>query len=110
MAPTFTGPCVAVIFTSKLREGEELRKRYGVMAKRMSELATQQPGYILEESTRQEDGFGISVSYWKDEESARAWKENKAHAAAQKMGKEQFYEWFSVRVAQVGREYGGQTP
>jgi heme-degrading monooxygenase HmoA len=105
----FTGPCIAVIFISQLKEGDELRTRYGKLARKISELAMQQPGYIHEESSRSPDGFGVSVSYWKDTESALAWKANPTHEAAQRAGKEQFYEWYQVRIANVSREYGHQA-
>ena len=105
MKPALVGNCIAVIFTSQLKK-EVDRVRYRAMAEHMSALAAEQPGYLREESVRGEDGFGVSVSYWKDAERAIAWKNNAAHQAAQKAGKEEFYAWYQVRIGMVTREYG----
>jgi len=52
------------------------------------------------------DGVGITVSYWRDEESARAWKRVAEHVEAQRRGRAQWYVAYRVRVAEVVREYG----
>ena len=68
------------------------------------ELAQQQPGYLGAESAR--EAIGITVSYWATEDDARAWKRVLEHAEAQRIGRERWYEQYSVRVATVTREYG----
>lgn len=45
------------------------------MSARMQELAQQQPGFLRLESVRSPDGTGITISYWEDLASIRAWKE-----------------------------------
>ena len=97
-----TPPYVAVIFTSIRTSGDN---GYAAAAQRMEELAAQQPGYIGIESARDAAGFGITVSYWRDEESARAWKQVAEHAEAQRRGRDEWYESYAVRVATVTREY-----
>jgi heme-degrading monooxygenase HmoA len=92
-----------VIFTSVRTAGDD---GYGRTADRMAELAAQQPGYLGVESAR--DGVGITVSYWRDEESARAWKQVAEHRVAQRRGREAWYAEYRVRVAVVTREYGLQ--
>lgn len=94
-------PYYAVIFTS-LRTGGD--NGYGKMAERMVELASKQPGFLGTESAREE--VGITVSYWADLASIKQWKENVQHKAAQKLGREQWYASFKVRVARVETEYG----
>ena len=76
------------------------------MSERMAELAAQQPGYLGVESARGADGFGITVSYWKDEASARAWKQVGEHLGAQALGRSRWYEAFEARIATVTRAYG----
>jgi len=97
-------PYLAVIFTSRRTPGDE---GYGAMAAEMETLAAAQPGYLGIESARGADGLGITVSYWRDEESVRAWKAVARHRAAQAAGRAQWYEHFEVRVARVERAYGG---
>ncbi len=74
------------------------------MAVRMEELAAQQPGYLDIESAR--GGLGITVSYWADDASARAWKQIGEHLVAQRTGQEHWYSDYRVRVARVERDYG----
>jgi len=90
----------AVIFTSIRNDNDNT---YPEMADRMAELAKEQPGYLGHESAREDTG--ITVSYWKDLESIRKWKENAEHKIAQKMGREKWYKSFKVRICKVEREY-----
>ena len=74
IAKTPRPPYYAAVFTSLRTDGD---RGYGHMAKRMAELAAQQPGFLGMESARTADGLGITVSYWSSEEAIAAWK---AHA------------------------------
>jgi heme-degrading monooxygenase HmoA len=98
-------PYVAVIFTSVRAAGDD---GYAATAARMDELAAQQPGYLGIESVRAggEGGPGITVSYWATEHHARAWKRVAEHLAAQRAGRERWYEKYTVRIATVTRAYG----
>jgi heme-degrading monooxygenase HmoA len=107
-AATPSPPYVAVVFTS-LRtngSGDEADDGYDETSDRMEELAASQPGYLGIESARGADGGGITVSYWADDDAARAWKRVAEHAEAQRMGRERWYAGYRVRVARVEREYG----
>ncbi len=103
-ASRLTPPYYAVIFTSRLKPGAD---DYGVTAQRMLELAQTMPGYLGIESARNAEGFGIAVSYWKDEESIRHWKAQDEHRATQARGKAEWYEHYEGRVARVERDYSG---
>ena len=46
----------------------------------MDELVLGQPGFLGVESVRDARGLGVTVSYWADEESARAWRAQAEHA------------------------------
>ena len=104
LAATPAPPYVAVIFTS-LRSDED-PEGYAAMADDMERLAAEQPGYLGIESARTPGGLGITVSYWRTVEEARAWKGVAAHAGAQKLGRERWYRAYRVRIAEVAREYG----
>ena len=97
-------PYYAVIFSSKLSENAE---GYGAMAERMVELAKEQDGFLgVESASRTSEGFGITVSYWRDLESIKKWKAQSEHAAAQRMGRDAFYRSYRLRIARVERDYG----
>jgi len=51
---------------------------YGATADRMVELASKQPGFLGIESTRDEAGFGITVSYWESEAAIAAWRRGRS--------------------------------
>ncbi|MEP5167843.1 MAG: antibiotic biosynthesis monooxygenase [Shimia thalassica] len=103
-APLPEPPYYAVIFTAQRTEGDF---GYGAMADQMGELAQNQPGYLGVESTRDEAGLGITVSYWADEDSLKGWKEVAQHLLAQKLGKTRWYSYYTLRVAKVERAYAG---
>ncbi len=103
-ARNLTLPYYAVIFSAQRREGDH---GYARMADKMEQMAAQQPGYLGIESSRDADGFGITVSYWRDAESVRAWKQVAEHLGAQALGKSQWYEHYELRVAKVERAYDG---
>ncbi|MBL4710750.1 MAG: antibiotic biosynthesis monooxygenase [Flavobacteriales bacterium] len=94
-------PYYAVIFTSKLKEGNQ--ESYRKMAQRMEELAEKQEGYLGIESAK--EGIGITVSYWKDLTSIQQWKQNSDHIQAQELGKRSWYEAYTIRIAKVEKEY-----
>ena len=97
----------AVIFSSVRAEGYD--EEYSEMAALMEELASKQGGFVGIESARGSDGFGITVSYWKSEACIRNWRTNVEHMAAQKLGREQWYQSYSIRIARVNREYHYET-
>jgi heme-degrading monooxygenase HmoA len=105
IAQTPQPPYTAVIFTSLRTEGEN---GYGRMSARMEALAEKQPGFLGMESAR--DGLGITVSYWRDEAAARAWKQVAEHLIAQRRGRDVWYADYQVRVATVTRSYGPEGP
>lgn len=101
-AKTPNPPYYAVIFTSVRAPADN---GYEEMAHRMVELAGRQPGFLGVESSREHNGFGITVSYWASLEDIEAWKAHAEHMVAQEYGKEHWYERYEVRVAIVERAY-----
>jgi heme-degrading monooxygenase HmoA len=93
-------PYYAVVFTSLRTEGD---RGYGATAQRMLELAAQQPGYLGVDSTRGEDGLGITVSYWRDAQSVAAWRRVAEHENAQRAGRAAWYQEYAIHVARVER-------
>ena len=97
-------PYFAVIFPSR-RPGGGPDDGYAEMAARMSALAASQPGYLGEESVRAADGSGITVSYWRDRQSIRAWREHAEHVEARRRGRTRWYLDWAIRVCRVERAY-----
>ena len=105
IAQTPEPPYTAVIFTSLRTDGDHGYER---MAARMEALAAQQPGFLGIESARED--LGITVSYWRDDAAAVAWKQVAEHRIAQERGREAWYVDYQVRVATVTRSYGSDGP
>ena len=97
-------PYWAVIFPNQQSGDVE---GYGEMAEAMVALAADQPGFLGIDSARGADGFGVTVSYWADEESIAAWKAVSKHRAAQDRGIDQWYSSYEVIVAEAKRTYRG---
>jgi heme-degrading monooxygenase HmoA len=101
-------PCYAVIFSSlRTNPRTEGDREYGATAQRMQELAMGMPGYLGIESARGADGFGITVSYWRDEAAIAAWRRHGEHLLAQERGKREWYTHYDLRIARVERSYSG---
>lgn len=96
-------PYYIVTFTSKRSEGDN---GYGDMDALMSAIAVQQPGYLGVESIRRADGFGLTNSFWRDEQSILQWKQQADHLMAQRKGRTDWYEFYNVRVGRIERAYG----
>lgn len=103
-AATPEPPYYAVIFTAQRSQGDH---GYAAMADRMMTMALAQPGCLGAESTRDAEGLGITVSYWRDHANLVAWKQVAEHMVAQRLGRERWYEHYELRVARVERAYSG---
>ena len=94
-------PYYAVIFTTLRTDVDD---DYMITANRMEELAKKQDGYLGIESARNE--LGITVSYWRDLEAIKNWRNNTEHTLAREMGRAKWYETFKLRICKVERDYG----
>lgn len=102
MKPNRTGQ-IAVIFCSVRTEADA--EGYGAAAVEMEQLAAKQPGYCGIKSARDTDGFGITVSYWTDEDAAKAWRDQPDHARIRELGRGRWYASYTLEVAQISRGY-----
>ena len=91
----------AVIFTSRLKRSAE---GYNAMAEEIAELSRQQPGFLGIESVRAPSGDGITVCYWESLDAIAAWKANARHAEAQRRGRSEWYERYSLKICRIERE------
>ena len=48
----------------------------------------------------------LSLSFWRDEEAVKAWRNQPEHQTAQKAGRGGIFRDYRLRVAQVMRDYG----
>lgn len=101
--PAIENGSIAVIFSAQRSDADDAG--YLAAAQAMETLAAQQPGYRGIESARGADGFGITVSYWQDEASAKAWRDHPEHRLIRDKGRDIWYTHYRLHVARVERGY-----
>ncbi len=94
-----------VIFrsTRKLDDG----RLYSQWSEKMENLVKTIDGYehhfgFRDETTR----GGVTVSYFKSLEAISQWRQLDEHKVAQQLGRDSFYEEYSIQVCEVLRDYG----
>jgi heme-degrading monooxygenase HmoA len=53
-----------------------------------------------------EPGKVLSLSFWRDEEAIKKWRQLDAHRTAQAIGRAEAFRNYRIRVAEVFRDYG----
>lgn len=53
-----------------------------------------------------EEGKVLSLSFWRDEEAIKTWREHSAHGRAQERGRAEVFADYRLRVVSVVRDYG----
>lgn len=94
-------PYYAVIFSSVRTDNDD---GYAQTVEHMMDLGLKHPGCLGFDSVNEGDN-GISVSYWKDLDSIKAWKAVADHITAQELGRKKWYKSYTTRIAKVEREY-----
>ena len=96
---------IAVIFEFTPREGRFAD--YKALAEGLADDVRNAEGFIsIErfESISQKGKF-VSLSFWRDEEAVRKWRNLQKHREAQKQGRGSIFQSYRLRVAQVLRDY-----
>lgn len=86
----------------------EGRKRYLATAAALRVELERVPGFLSIErfESLTHPGKLLSLSFWQDEASVKAWRENPEHRAAQALGRGGLFADYRLRVAEVVRDYG----
>lgn len=100
---------IAVLFEAQAAPAHQAR--YLQLAAELKPLLADIDGFIDIERFQSltTDGKILSLSWWRDEESVRRWRQNVFHQAAQREGREAIFTYYRIRVAQVVREYASET-
>jgi heme-degrading monooxygenase HmoA len=97
---------IAVIFEVWPAEGA-MENYLGLAADLRAELETLD-GFIAVErfQSLSEPGKLLSLSFWRDEDAVRAWRNHAGHRATQAKGRAGVFADYRLRVAHVLRDYG----
>jgi heme-degrading monooxygenase HmoA len=93
---------IVTIFRSRLKPG--LREEYVGLVERMAEVARSMPGYISHKGFFADDGERCTIVEFESEETQRAWRMHPEHRAAQRDGREIYYESYSMQICEVKRD------
>lgn len=92
---------MVVLFRSKLVDAAD---GYDAMAVEMEDLARTMPGFVDVKAFKADDGERLTVVWWENEETLKGWRENVRHRVAQRLGREQWYEYYKLEVAEIVRQ------
>lgn len=92
---------MVILFRSRLTDaaGED----YARMTEIMGTHAAAFPGFVAVKSFTADDGERLTVVWWQDEATLEAWASDAKHRIAQNIGRERWYEYYRMDVAQVVR-------
>jgi heme-degrading monooxygenase HmoA len=98
---------IAVIFEVWPAD-ETRRKQYLDMAAKLRKELLAIDGFISIErfQSLNEPGKLLSLSFWRDEEAVKAWRNLPAHRIAQTEGRTSIFEDYRLRIAHILRDYG----
>ncbi|GAA3043030.1 antibiotic biosynthesis monooxygenase family protein [Streptomyces glomeratus] len=105
--PAHEPPYYAVVFTSLRTEADH---GYAETAERMEELVGEIPGYLGMDHARTPGGLSITVGYFRDAAALEAWRTDQEHRTAQKRGRAEWYQAYTVHVARVERSHTFERP
>jgi heme-degrading monooxygenase HmoA len=97
---------IAVIFEGIAQETQ--KEAYLDAAARLRPLLEDIDGFLSIERFQSltTPGKVLSLSFWRDEEAVRQWRNLEQHRAVQRVGRQSIFEEYRIRVAQVVRDYG----
>ena len=97
---------IAVIFEVVPAEGQ--KDAYLDMAASLRSRLEQMDGFVSVERFQSltDPGKILSLSFWRDEEAVRGWRELDEHRQAQHAGRGRMFADYRLRVAAVLRDYG----
>ncbi|WP_189220049.1 MULTISPECIES: antibiotic biosynthesis monooxygenase family protein [Streptomyces] len=96
-------PYYVAVFTT-VRSQEQ--SGYSETNARMEELVRDVPGFLGMDHAQTPGGLGITVGYFRDADALTEWRNNAEHRAAQKRGRAEWYESYTLHVAKVERSHG----
>jgi heme-degrading monooxygenase HmoA len=99
---------LVILFRSRLTA--QAGADYTALDAELSEIVKSQDGFIDVKSFTAADGERLTVVWWRDRESLAKWKALPRHAEAQRAGRQRWYEYYKMDVAEVVRTSNFERP
>jgi heme-degrading monooxygenase HmoA len=93
---------MVVVFRSRIRP--ENAVEFNALADQLMPMAESMPGFVSYKVFVADDGERCSIIEFETAEELLAWRELAEHRQAQALGRERYYERYSLQVAEVDRE------
>jgi heme-degrading monooxygenase HmoA len=95
-----------VVFEVQPKEGRE--QDYLELAASLQPGIEQVEGFVSVErfESLSQEGRLVSISYWRDDESVKRWREHNRHHLAQLSAREAIFSDYRITVAEIERQYG----
>ena len=99
---------LVILFRSRLtaQAGDD----YSRMADAMFEHARTFPGFVDVKSFTADDGERLTVVWWQDEQTLKVWATDAKHRVAQQLGRDRWYEYYKMDVAEIVRVSNFERP
>ena len=97
---------IAVIFEAMPHEGK--KDAYLDAAARLRPILEKMDGFVSVErfESLTQPGKILSLSFWRDEEAVRQWRNVEEHRRIQGAGRKSIFADYRLRVTQIVRDYG----
>lgn len=99
----FEPPYYVAVFTAVRTQDQT---GYSEVSARMEELVKDVPGYLGMDHAQTPGGLGVTVGYFRDADALTRWRTDIEHRAAQRRGRAEWYESYTLHVAKVERSHG----
>lgn len=87
---------IVAIFRARVRP--ENAEEYYALADEMGQIARAMPGFISWKGYFADDGERVSVHEWESAEALEAWRTHSEHLRIQELGRENFYDEYTLYV------------
>lgn len=92
---------IVILFRSKLTSAAG--QDYSSTNDDLEQYVKTMPGFVAAKSFKAEDGERLTLVWWQDKESLEQWRKDARHMAAQVQGRQKWYEYYKIEVAEVYR-------
>ena len=97
---------MVVIVEFELQAGAEVE--FETASQQMQEQVKKYDGCLGEApcSSIENENIFVTLFYWRDRESIKAWRDDPQHVEIQHLGREKIFAWYKIRVCEIERQYG----
>jgi heme-degrading monooxygenase HmoA len=104
----FAAGQVVTVFRSRRRSGSE--EAYARLSEAMLAAAREVPGFVDFSTFVGDDGERVSLVTFATAEAHARWRDDPEHRAAQRQGRDELYECYSIQVATCDRATAWERP